>query len=86
MNVSKIPPLGVRMPPEMKDQLKHAAAVNHRSLNGEIVARLAASLERRYEDSRQDVGRGGLDHDAGKLMIESFAVILLTEVTPRAER
>ncbi|WP_186095035.1 Arc family DNA-binding protein [Burkholderia gladioli] len=44
MKTPSIPPLGVRMPQEMKDRLKEAAARNHRSLNGEIVARLAESL------------------------------------------
>jgi len=40
-----IAPLGVRMPPEIKNALTHAAHVNGRSLNAEIVLRLRESLE-----------------------------------------
>ena len=34
----------VRMPDGMRDRLKHAAKTNNRTMNAEIVARLAASL------------------------------------------
>lgn len=40
-----IAPLGVRMPPELKDALAAAARQNGRSLNAEIVLRLQQSLE-----------------------------------------
>ncbi len=38
------PPTPVRLPDEMKEQLKAKAVANDRSLNGEILARLRASL------------------------------------------
>lgn len=37
------PPLGVRMPDELKLWLKHQAIDNRRSLNGEILVRLEES-------------------------------------------
>jgi len=37
--------LNVRMPPQLKERLREAAAENGRSLNAEIVQRLRASLE-----------------------------------------
>lgn len=35
----------LRMPPELRDQLKAASEENHRSMNAEIVARLQESFE-----------------------------------------
>lgn len=43
MNAS-IAPLGVRLPPEIKEIIKAAAVVNRRSMNAEIVV----ALERFY--------------------------------------
>lgn len=40
-----IVPLGLRMPPEVKEQIEAAAKANGRSMNAEIVARLQASFE-----------------------------------------
>ncbi len=40
----EIKPIGVRMPPEIRERLKEKAVKNHRSLGGEIVARLEESL------------------------------------------
>lgn len=40
-----IVPLGLRMPPEVKEQIEAAARANGRSMNAEIVARLQASFE-----------------------------------------
>ena len=40
-----IVPLGLRMPPEIKEQIEAAAKANGRSMNAEIVARLQASFE-----------------------------------------
>lgn len=40
-----IAPLGVRMPPEIKDALTSAARKNGRSVNAEIVLRLQKSFE-----------------------------------------
>ena len=39
----KITPLQVRCPPELREWLKAQAALNHRSQNSEIVARLELS-------------------------------------------
>lgn len=39
-----IVPLGLRMPPEVKEQIEAAAKANGRSMNAEIVARLQASF------------------------------------------
>jgi hypothetical protein len=44
MKTSEIAPLGVRMPPELKDRLKSSAQENRRSLNAEVVLRLEESL------------------------------------------
>lgn len=41
----QIPPTPVRIPDEMKEQLKAQAVANDRSLNGEILARLRSSLK-----------------------------------------
>lgn len=41
-------PLGVRLPDELKQWLKHQAVDNRRSLNAEIIVRLEAS--RRQQD------------------------------------
>jgi len=53
------PPYPLRMPDDLKDQLKSAADHNHRSLNAEIVARLQESFEkpatRPMQDSDLDV-------------------------------
>ena len=40
------PMFGLRMPPELRDQVSREAKINGRSLNGEIVDRLKKSLER----------------------------------------
>ncbi|WP_126242308.1 Arc family DNA-binding protein [Burkholderia gladioli] len=45
MKTYQIPPLGVRMPLELKEQLKARAIENRRSLNSEVVRRLEESLE-----------------------------------------
>lgn len=50
-NTSK--PLGVRLPDELKQWLKHRAVDNHRSLNAEINVRLEES-RRREESGRGD--------------------------------
>ncbi|PIF38031.1 Arc-like DNA binding dprotein [Delftia sp. 60] len=41
----QLPPTPVRIPDEIKEQLKAQAVANDRSLNGEILARLRASLQ-----------------------------------------
>jgi predicted HicB family RNase H-like nuclease len=44
MKTSEIAPLGVRMPPELKEHLRAAAETNRRSLNSEVVRRLEESV------------------------------------------
>ncbi|MGY8624342.1 Arc family DNA-binding protein [Chromobacterium violaceum] len=43
----------VRLPEEIKAWLKHKAIDNHRSLNGEILARLEESRKREEEEIGQ---------------------------------
>lgn len=45
VRVSSIPPFGLRMLPELRERIASAAQENGRSLNGEIVSRLEASLK-----------------------------------------
>jgi len=40
----QIPPFGLRMPSEVKDQIEKLAEQNRRSLNAEIVVRLEQSI------------------------------------------
>ncbi|MUO86753.1 Arc family DNA-binding protein [Agrobacterium vitis] len=42
--MSAVPPLGVRLPVEIKEKIKAAATINRRSMNAEI----AVALERYY--------------------------------------
>lgn len=46
----EIKPMGIRMPPEMREQLKEKAIKNHRSLGGEILFRLEESLRQEEKD------------------------------------
>ncbi|XVO89385.1 Arc family DNA-binding protein [Pseudomonas palleroniana] len=45
----------LRLPEGLHDQINLAAEKNHRSMNGEIIARIDGSLEleRKYEEMRQ---------------------------------
>lgn len=45
----------VRLPDGLRERINEAAENNHRSMNGEIVARIDGSmdLERKYEEMRQ---------------------------------
>ncbi|EPP0212190.1 TPA: YlcI/YnfO family protein [Escherichia coli] len=45
MKVRDIAPLGIRIPPEIKEKLKEKAKEEGRSLNSEIVQRLIRSLK-----------------------------------------
>jgi len=47
-----INPFGLRMQPELREQLENAATVAGRSLNAEINARLEASFRRSVDDER----------------------------------
>jgi hypothetical protein len=42
----RIPPFGLRLPPELKERVHEAAWRNNRSMNAEIIARLEASFEK----------------------------------------
>ena len=41
----QIPPFGLRLPPEVKEQLEKLAEQNRRSLNAEILVRLENSIQ-----------------------------------------
>lgn len=41
---TRIPPYGLRMPPELKERVQAAAEANNRSMNAEIVSRLEATF------------------------------------------
>ncbi|WP_329958725.1 Arc family DNA-binding protein [Pluralibacter gergoviae] len=45
MKVRDIAPLGIRLPPEVKEKLKEKAREEGRSLNSEVVQRLIKSLK-----------------------------------------
>lgn len=57
----QITPTPVRIPTDLKGMLKAEATANDRSLNGEILARLRQSLQRRLpmqQDAQADLKRG----------------------------
>lgn len=41
----EIPPYALRMPPDLRARLEHAAELNGRSLNSELCARLQSTIE-----------------------------------------
>jgi len=45
----------VRLPDGLRERINEASELNHRSMNGEIVARISGSLdlERKYDEVRQ---------------------------------
>lgn len=45
MKARDIAPLGIRLPPEIKEKLKEKAREEGRSLNSEVVQRLIKSLK-----------------------------------------
>lgn len=51
-NARQAPQTGLRLPQELKDWLAHRAIDNHRSMNGEIVARLEDSKRREEPTER----------------------------------
>lgn len=55
MNQESKKPLGVRLPDELKQWLKHQAVDNRRSLNAEIIVRLEAS--RRQQEAENTAGK-----------------------------
>ncbi|NTE36670.1 Arc family DNA-binding protein [Agrobacterium tumefaciens] len=48
--MTPIPPLGIRLPTEIKEKIKAAAAINRRSMNAEIVV----ALESIYANQRTE--------------------------------
>jgi hypothetical protein len=42
----QIPPFGLRLPPELKEELERLAEQNRRSLNAELIVRLEESVKR----------------------------------------
>jgi hypothetical protein len=69
-----INPFGLRMPPDLREQVKNAAAKSGDSMNGEIVARLEASFSGRVDLSRVSTGelvRELIDrNEPGRILIE----------------
>lgn len=51
--MANITPFGLRMQPELKTRIEHAARANNRSLNAEIVA----ALEEKFPEDRFDLDR-----------------------------
>lgn len=51
---SAIPPLGVRLPAEIKEKIKAAAVVNRRSMNAEIVIALEHAFAAKTETKKAD--------------------------------
>ncbi len=51
-STATINPFGLRMQPELREQLEAAASESGRSLNAEITARLEASFRRSVDDDR----------------------------------
>lgn len=49
MQTKQLSPFGLRMKPDLKRNLKIAAATNDRSLNNEIVHRLSVSIKNEQE-------------------------------------
>ncbi|WP_426391927.1 Arc family DNA-binding protein [Variovorax sp. R-27] len=44
--IGHLAPSPIRLPPDLKDWLKHQAINNHRSMNSEVIARLEESRAR----------------------------------------
>jgi hypothetical protein len=72
--IKDIAPMGLRMPPELKAQIRKVAKENGRSMNSEILARLASSFDPRVDLSRvptSELVRELLDrNEPGKIFIE----------------
>lgn len=51
---SAIPPLGVRLPAEIKEKIRAAALVNRRSMNAEIVIALERAFTSQPETKKAD--------------------------------
>lgn len=67
MTLQTDPQYKLRMPQEIKERIQEAAKANHRSMNAEIVARLADSLERDRDITISHFTLGPDDDVAGAL-------------------
>lgn len=76
--IRDIAPIGLRVPPDIKERIRAAAKQNGRSMNSEILARLAASFDTRPDldgVSTGDLVRALVDRNApGKIVIEVLPV------------
>lgn len=60
-----IVPSGIRVPPTLKNWLKHQASVNCRSFNAEVVVRLRRSMDQQIKDEVCGLGNKGFaPHDS----------------------
>lgn len=67
-----IKPIGMRIPEELRIWLREQATANHRSLNGEIVARLEHSRGAQYQP---EPATEALERACARLGIPTAAVI-----------
>lgn len=70
--IASIPPFGLRMLPELKDQVAEAAAKNGRSMNAEIVFRLEYSFRLKFAGMEGYSFFGEVTHDDGLQMSEAL--------------
>lgn len=77
VKVRDIPPVGIRMPKDLREQLEREARANGRSLNMEIVGRLRRSLEASGEATQytaRDAGNGAYQADITDIERQLLAV------------
>lgn len=79
----EIAPFGVRMPPELKARIEAEAKKNGRSMNTEVVARLAASLR---EEAAYQVARPATPAYANNDLTEAEKQMLATFKALPAEK
>lgn len=70
--ISGIPPFGLRMLPELKDQVAEAAAKNGRSMNAEIVFRLEYSFRLKFAGMDGYPFFGEVTHNDGLRISEAL--------------
>jgi len=85
---TRIAPYGLRMPPELKEQVQASADANNRSMNAEIVARLEATFSRKaLELSGLSTRQDGLEHTfveiSGRLERVEQVLATLKQMPPR---
>lgn len=79
----EIAPFGVRMPPELKARIEAEAKKNGRSMNTEVVARLAASLR---EEAAYQAGSPATPAYANNALTEAEKQMLATFKALPAEK